>query len=231
MKREHDKEVPMLELKEGMSVLTPSGEEVGRINRFVVDPTTNEVTHVVVQKGWLLPEDKVIPFERVSRTDDEKLVLNEEIGDFDELPSFEETYYVRATDERPGDLTPAGDPAYHYAPAYYWYPSQVNMVYPSMGLPSQPWTTGQTKRNIPEDTVPIQEGTDVHSSDGKEIGDVERLFVDGESKQVTHFLISQGLFFKDRKLVPVHWVRRVEEDAVHLAVSSEVLNRLPAYED
>lgn len=204
---------------------------MGQINRFVVDPITNEVTHVVVQKGWLLPEDKVIPFAMVQSTSGEKLILNEEISDFDQLPSFEETYYIRATDERPGELTPAGDPAYHYAPAYYWYPSQANIAYPGMGLPSYPWTTGETKRNIPENTIPIHEGTDVHSSDGKHVGDVERLFVDGESKQVTHFVIAQGVFFKDRKLVPVNWVKQVEEDAVHLGVSSEVLDRLPGYED
>jgi sporulation protein YlmC with PRC-barrel domain len=186
---------------------------------------------VVVQKGWLLPEDKVIPFAMVRSTSGEKLVLNEEIGDFDELPSFEETHYIRATDEGTGDIRPVGDPAYQYMPAYYWYPSRAGLGYTGMGIAPYPWATGETKRNIPEDTIPIQEGTDVHSADGQEIGDVERLIIDPESKQVTHFVISQGMLFKDRKLVPVHWVKRVEEDALHLAVSSEVLNRLPAYEE
>ena len=40
-----------LEIKEGISVLTPGGEEVGRINRFILDPATNEVTHVVIHEG------------------------------------------------------------------------------------------------------------------------------------------------------------------------------------
>jgi uncharacterized protein YrrD len=221
----------MLELKEGMSVLTSSGEEVGRINRFVLDPSTNEVTHVVIQKGWLLPEDKVVPFEMVRSMTDEKLVLNEEIDDFDQLLSFEETHFIRATDERPGDISPAEDPEYQYTPAYYWYPSQTNIGFPGMGLGHYAWPMSETKRNIPENTIPIKEGTDIHSSDGQEVGEVERLFVDSDSKQVTHFLISQGVFFKDRKLVPIHWVQRVEEDSVYLAVSSQVLERLPSYEE
>jgi hypothetical protein len=87
----------------------------------------------------------------------------------------------------------------------------------------------ETVRNIPEDTIPLKEGTDVMSSDGKHVGDVERLFVTTDSNKATHFVISQGLF-GDRKLVPAHWVKSVGEDKVHLAVNSELLESLPAYE-
>lgn len=89
----------------------------------------------------------------------------------------------------------------------------------------------ETVRNIPEDTVPLKEGTDVFSSDGEHVGDVERLLVEPESNQVSHFVISQGLFFKDRKLVPMHWVRSVAEDNVHLSVTSDFLEQLPSYEE
>jgi uncharacterized protein YrrD len=220
----------MMELKEGMSVVTPGGEEVGKVNRFVLDPGTNEVTHIVIQKGWLLPEDKVLPFEMVSSATDDKVVLGKDIGEFDQLPPFEETHFVRATVDRPGDPTPAGDPAYQYSPAYYWYPSHANIGYPGFGLGHYAWPPSETKRNIPEDTIPLKEGTDVISSDGKHVGDVEHLIVEPESNKATHFLISQGLFFKDRKLVPAHWVKSVEEDKVYLVVSSRLLERLPAYD-
>ena len=78
-----------MELREGMGVFTPGGEQVGTVNRFVLDPGTNEVTHIVIQKGWLLPEDKVVPFEMVSSATGERVVLSEEVGDFDKLPPFE----------------------------------------------------------------------------------------------------------------------------------------------
>ena len=69
------------------------------------------------------------------------------------------------------------------------------------------------------------------SSDDKHVGDVERILVDPDTNEVTHFVISQGLLFKDRKLVPIHWVNSVEEDNVYLVVSSTVLDRLPSYEE
>lgn len=220
----------MIELKEGTRVFTLGGEEVGRVNRFVLDPATNEVTHIVIQQGWLLPEDKVVPFEMVSTATDDKVVLREEVGDFDELPPFEEAHFIPAIDDptRPG---PAGDPLYPYAPAYYWYPSRLNVDFPGPGPGYLPGAPAETKRNIPEDTVALKEGANVMSSDNEHVGDVERLFVDADSNKVTHFLVSQGLLFKDRKLVPAHWVSSVEENKVYLAVPSRLLERLPSYQD
>ena len=218
----------MIELKEGMSVVTPSGEEVGRINRFILDPATNEVTHVVIQKGWLLPEDKVVPFHMID-SDEDRVVLSEAI-DFDELPSFEETYFVRADDDIE-NMGPARDPVYRYTPGYYWYPIHPGLGYAGLGPGYNVLPPMETKRNIPEHTVALKEGTDVISSDGEHVGDVERLFVEPDSSQTTHFLISQGLLFKDRKLVPIDWVTSIEEDKVHLAVPSRLLERLPAYQE
>lgn len=220
----------MIELKEGMSVVTPGGEEVGKINRFILDPATNEVTHIVIQKGWLLPEDKVVPFEMIS-SDEDRIVLQEEVGSFDDLPSFEETHFVRATDDDPHNMGLAGDPVYRYTPGYYWYPVPAGLGYSGLVPGYNPWPAVETTRNIPDNTIPLKEGTDVISSDGEHVGDVERLFIDPDSNRTTHFLMSQGLLFKDRKLVPADWVTSIEEDKVHLAVPSRLLQRLPDYQE
>lgn len=216
-----------MEFKEGTGVFTLSDEEVGKINRFVLDPATNEVTHIVVQKGWLLPEDKVVPVDWIGSATQEKVVLREDVGDLEQLPPFEETYFVELTEV---ETSPARRPTYQYAPAYYWYPPHGYIGYPAYGLGYYSWPPVETRLNIPADTVPLKEGSDVVSSDGEHIGDVERLFVESDSNKVTHFLISQGLLLKERKLIPAHWVRSVEEDKVHLTVSSQLLERLPPYE-
>lgn len=220
-----------MELREGTSVFTPGGEEVGKVNRFVVDPATNEVTHIVIQKGWLLPEDKVIPFEMVNSSVSDRMELRDDVGDFNELPPFEERHFIRAADDLPGDGTQAADPKYQYTPAYYLYPAQSNIGFPGIALGHYAWPSGEKRRNIPEDTVALREGTTIVSSDGQNVGSVERLFMEEASNKVSHFLISQGVLFKDRRLVPVNWVKSVGEDTVQLAVSSQVLERLPSYEE
>jgi uncharacterized protein YrrD len=216
-----------MELNEGTDVFTSSGEQVGKINRFVLDPATNEVTHIVVQKGWLLPADKVVPIAMVNSATKERVVLNKDIVGFDQLPPFEETHFVELTQE---DIPPTGYPTYQYAPAYYWYPPSGYIGYPRFGAEYYGWPPVTTTRNIPADTIPLKEGASVISSDGEHVGNVERVFVDSESHRATHFLISEGLLFKEQKLVPAHWVRSVEEDKVHLWVPSRLLERLPIHQ-
>ncbi|HEY3474542.1 MAG TPA: PRC-barrel domain-containing protein [Anaerolineales bacterium] len=235
-----------LELREGAGVFTPGDEQVGKVSGFVLDPATNEVTHLVVQKGWLLPEDKVVPFDMVTSATEDKVILNEGMESFDELPAFEETHFIKtrqADAPEPDDRSPleettrtetaepgvirAGRPGHSYNPAYYWYPPHGYVGYP---VGYYGWPPMEKVRNIPEDTISLKEGTDVISSDGEHVGDVERLLVDPGSNKATHFVISQGVFFKDRKLVPAHWVRSVGEHDVHLSVTARLLEQLPSYE-
>jgi uncharacterized protein YrrD len=221
-----------VELKEGTGVFTPDGKEVGTINRIVLDPETNEITHIVVQKGWLFSEDKVIPFDRVRSATKDRVVLNKNIDDFDRFPPFEETHYLGISDRDAAARTMPADayPANVLAPAYYWYPPYGYTGYPAYGLPYQTWPRTETKQNIPANTVPLKEGAKVVTSDNKHVGNVERLMVEADSSKVTHFMISEGLLFKDRRLVPASWIKSVTDDEVQLNVSSDVLNRVLSYQ-
>lgn len=206
-----------LELKEGVGVFTPSDKQVGKVSRFVVNPATDEVTHIVVEKGWLFPEDRVIPLDMVSSATDEKVTLHRDV-EIDQLPLFEETHYVQAYQNE--------NMSY-----YYWYPPRG--YYPSFGLGYAPWPdTEVTTHNIPENIVLLKEGANVISSDGEYVGDVERLFVEpGWNNRATHFVITQGILFKDRKLIPSYWIRSIEDDQVNLVVTSDFLKDLPSYND
>lgn len=220
-----------MEIKEGTGVFTSADEQVGKVNRFVIDPSSNQITHIVVQKGWFFTEDKVVPIEMVRSATEEKVILNEEAGDFDQLPPFEETHFLRINDERANMRFASDYPTGIRAPVYYWYPPYGYTGYPAYGLGYESWPPAVTDRNIPENTIPLKDGANVISTDNEHVGDIERVFIEGDSNKVTHFLISQGTLFKDRKLVPAYWVRAVEEDKVNLIVSSEVLEDLPSYEE
>jgi uncharacterized protein YrrD len=216
-----------MELKEGTSVYTRDGEEVGRIKRFVIDPANNQVTHVVVQKGWLLREDKVVPIAMIDAANEERVELKEQVKDYDELPPFEETHYINSVDVGNYEQRTAGA----YVPAAYWYPPMGYLAHPTYGPNVYTWPPAEVRQNIPENTIPLTEGANVMSVDEKHVGDLERLFVDSDTNSVTHFVISQGLLLKDRKLVPAGWVSTVEEDKVHLTVSADLLDRLPTYQE
>jgi uncharacterized protein YrrD len=220
-----------MELKEGTRVYSADGKEVGEINRFVVNPVTKKVSHIVVQKGAFFPEDRVVPIEWLNTADPDRVTLMAQSGSVSDLPPFEETHYVSIDPNEAERFAPV---PYGEGPAYYWNPSFGT---PALGIPATgavggtPGMVRETDQNIPDDTVALKEGARVISDDDETVGSVERLLTDPRSNRVTHFVVSQGLLMKERKMVPVDWVRLMEEDKVHLAVGKGVVDRLPEYRE
>jgi hypothetical protein len=96
------------------------------------------------------------------------------------------------------------------------------------GYPQPPFLR-RTELNIPDDTVPLEEGAKVVSSDGNHVGDVEQVYTEEQEQRVTHLLISHGLVSKTRKLIPTMWVERVRESEVGLSITKDFVEGLPEY--
>lgn len=92
-------------------------------------------------------------------------------------------------------------------------------------------TPRQVERNIPKGSVPLEEGAQVVSADGEAVGSVKRIFTDTKTDRVTHFVVSEGLIFKEKRLIPTAWVKNIKEDEVELSVDAKVVERLREYED
>jgi len=209
-----------MQFKRGADVFTADGRKVGSIDRVVIDPRTREVSHIVIRKGFLFAEDKVVPIDLIAKTTEDRIVLRSDVGDLDALPQFEETHYIPLYD--------SGTPSTADVPLY-WYPPVGVLGYPGY-VPPVPFYVEETERHIPENTVPLKEGSKVISSDGKHVGNVERIFADSQTGRVTHFVISQGLILKEKKLIPATWISSVLEDAVYLTVDTHQLDALPEYQ-
>lgn len=212
-----------MQIREGATVVTVDEQDVGRVDRVVIDPRSGDVTHLVVRKGLLLPEDKVVPMAWVATSTEDRVTLREMATALDDLPLFEELHYVSPED----DETAAG-----YALPLYWYPTVGAAWGGYSGGPPPPLMVPpvETERNIPAGTVPLKEGARVVSADGEEMGEVERIVTDGMRGQVTHFVLGYGLLTHEHKLIPAHWVRRLRENEIELGVSKRTVDRLPVYE-
>lgn len=214
------------QLTQGVRVFTPDGDQVGLIERFVLDPETGRVTHVVVGGGGMLAGDKVAPFDMLSAAD-EGLVLSEKILELDQLPPFDEGHYVPLAER---DLESARLHGFQGGPAYYWYPAFGEPGYPAYGLGRYGLPRRVAQQNVPTGTLPLEQGIGVLSTDREQVGLVKRLLVDELSDEITHFLLSRDLSYREHKLIPVRWVQSVDENFIRLHVSSQLLERLPLYE-
>jgi uncharacterized protein YrrD len=217
-----------MRFKEGAEVYTSTGDKVGDIDRVVMNPVTGEITDLVVRKGFLFPDDRVICTDLIDSATEDRVVLGD-VEDIEELPAFEQIHYIR-TDRVNKDAAP---PRVGYVAPYYWYPNPGMTWWGSMRYPLYPAPpyVARIERNIPVGTVPLKEGAKVITSDEKTVGDIESVFVDPTQERATHIEISRGLFFKERKVVPTSWITNVLENEVHLGVSSGLIKSLPEYEE
>jgi uncharacterized protein YrrD len=229
-----------MELAKGTDIYTADGDKVGSIERVVLDPQTREVTHIVVEKGFLFTESKVVPISMLGPETDGKITLRD--GEFiDDLAEFRETEYVPAgletsetrerAEEKPEDR--AREHPAQLTPRYFWYPP-VGVGW-WRGLGSAPYVEPEYVRtfefNIPEGTIALSAGAAVISSDDEHVGDLEEILTDPQENRATHFVISSGLLLKEKKLVPTQWVSTMLDEEVYLSVSADVIKDLPDYRE
>jgi uncharacterized protein YrrD len=215
-----------VQFKKGAKVFTANGNRVGTIDRVVLEPETKEVTHLVVQKGFLFTEDKVVPMSLVGPATEDRVTLRGDAGDLEKLPDFQESDYVSVDHGKQPMPISEGQvrSLYWYPPVGAWW---TTSAYPAI---TKPQYVLKTEKNIPKGTVALEEGAKVISSDGEQVGDIERIFTDPQEDRATHLLISEGLFLKEKKLVPTNWITNIFEEMVHLSVDSDTIDSLPEYQ-
>jgi uncharacterized protein YrrD len=211
-----------MRFKKGAEVFTAADEKIGVLNRIVIDAKTRDVTDLVVERGSLFKDEKVIPVGLVDLENEDRIMLRETNQSVDDFLDYETTHFV------PLDQMGASS---ENIETFYWYPP-VNFQIPTGGIVPGvvPDYVLQTETSIPEGRVAITEGAQVVSADEKHIGNVEQVIANSETNNVTHFVVGKGLLLKEHKLVPAFWVTTVDEDKIYLSVEASLFDRLPDYQ-
>ena len=219
-----------MEFKQGTKVFTSDNKDVGSVDRVVLNPNSKKVTHLVIRKGFLFTEDTIVPVDMVASATEERVDLNRTSETLDNLPPYEEQHYV------PLDEAEARSAEYRtdLAVPYYWASPMAGWsgyADYGMGLGYPPPYLVETERNVPEDSLVITEGVPVISSDDQHVGNVERVYTDSQSKRATHFILSAGLIFKEKKVIPLGWIHDTTDNEIHLNVNAHTLEGLPEFQE
>ena len=212
----------------GTDILNSSGEKVAELHQIVIDPVTDQVTALIANKGFLLPNDKVIPISLVMDSTDEYIKLYDFEGSYDDLDDYTQVHYVRAEENRKITLTDSQ--GITKPPLIAYPPSGLSGIgyIPVVNYPNQ--TKTEVVKNIPQENVDIPEDARVIGMNGKHVGNVEEVIVNPQSDRVTHFVISKGLLFNEEKLIPSTWVSGFDSDRLKLVVNSKIIEQLPEYQ-
>jgi uncharacterized protein YrrD len=199
-----------MEFNDNAKVYTSDGKDAGSLHRVVMDPNSKKVTHLVVQKGLLFKEDKVVEVEQVASSSADQIHLKCSLDQLKDMSPFEVKDY-----EPVNTPVEAGRAAFPVG----------GVLYPSQNYQAR--VVREVKRTLPESLAALKNGSRVYDEDGAELGTIYRIMTDTDSGKVTNFIIEQGILPKAYKAIPIDWVREIDDEAVYLTIKRQKVLTLP----
>ena len=162
------------------------GEEIGSVDRAIVDPRTNEVTHVVVRTGAIFGRDIMVPREDVERAnqDGDTIQLDLSKDELERFPDFVPEQYGAPP---PTWVAPAG---YGFPSSGYAWPVAMD---PMMGpVPMEIPVEYVDDAAEEPDQVSLSKGALVLDRDDHDIGVVDDVRFDAETGRLQGFVLRVG---------------------------------------
>jgi hypothetical protein len=201
------KEVGAMEIPLGVEVLC-GGKTCGRSIALVLNPVTDEVTHVVVREHSGPHEERMVPSNVIERGEKGELVLNATREELAGMEPFQEAHFFRTRVD------------HHVAGMGYTWPYVTHDREPLYIL--------EIEERIPHGEVAVHRGAKVLASDGP-VGKVDEFLVTKEGLHVTHLVLREGHLWGKRDVaIPVSKIERMSEETVYLRLSKKEVEALPA---
>ncbi|HEY5399876.1 MAG TPA: PRC-barrel domain-containing protein [Trebonia sp.] len=195
---------------------------VGRLIRVIVDPTVEEVTHLVIEPEHRPDLGRLVPIELLDVGGAAgRITLRCTKAEFENLDPAEDTQIIPASDGYGG-----------YGPGQIGYMPYYGLEGGGMAVPGIGRGAGAiapqvvATDSVPLGEVEIRRGEPVQATDG-DIGRVQGLVIDPGSRHVTHFLLQEGhLWGKKEVAIPISAVTSTH-DGIVLKLSKHEVQDLP----
>jgi uncharacterized protein YrrD len=192
----------------------------GQLLKVVIDPEAQEVTDLIVERGFLLKDDRVLPIDLVERTTEDEIHLS---ITSDELSHFE-AYDEKAFEvPAPASQLPG---AYERSEAVKWTPIMAPYGVVT-SKPIIPVVRQRVHEGISARETVVEQGTPVENVQG-DVGTVDHALVDPDTGDIEYYVVDRGLLARS-VIVPASEVREVTENAVFIDLGADELDELPRY--
>ncbi len=196
----------------GGTVVFHDGSKAGTVSKIIVDPNRDTMTDVVVKKGVLFADERIVPIGCIDFEENGELHLDIDKDDYKELGRFDDGMY-RAPDP---DYT--GPPGFD-ASTHGMHNYQFEAVLASggslnsgkiLGFPG-----GEGSRNTDPMTRPaLGQGDPVLDVDGEQIGEIDTLELDPTTGEPVRLVVQQGMIFHTTSEIPVASIAQLSNKGV-----------------
>jgi uncharacterized protein YrrD len=210
----------------GAKVLTAEGDDIGTIDKLILDPEGGDLHAIVVRKGLLFGRDIEIPVDAIMERERGAVRIRYAKNQLDELESFYEDSYTTPPPERSAEYLSG----YGYPASGLLWPSRWSG--PVSGEPYGHEAVGAVEDEVATmhraqdlSNAVIKEGSDVRSRDGEKVGEVHQLVFDSLTGRPTMLVIRKGFLFTEDVEVPAGLISSVDDDRVYLDARHDELEQ------
>jgi sporulation protein YlmC with PRC-barrel domain len=198
-------------------VLLKDGEEAGSVQRAVLDPDTDQVSHFVVSTGGLFGRDVLVPRDALegATRDGDSLRVDLTKDELEKCEGFVPSQYT---------VPPTG----WVAPVGYAWP-HAGYAWP-LAYPYEPYTTATDRYPEREpDEVTINKGAMVVDRAGDDVGVVDDVLLNQQTGRLEGFVVRVGGAFRtlfgggETVRLERDLIDRVREGVVQIRVDKETL--------
>lgn len=180
----------------------------GRSTHIILNPTTEQVTHLVVREQWPSRIERLVPVNWVTVSTRDVIVLKQARERFNQLEPFNQTDFV-----------------YTDVPHHATDP-KLTLIWP-YAVPAKR-LVDEKMRRIPPGELAVRRGARVRATDGR-VGQVDELLVDPEDGQITHLVLREGHLWGGKVVtIPVAQIDHIEEKVVYLRVDKKEIEQIPS---
>jgi osmotically-inducible protein OsmY len=189
----------------------------GKLQKLVVDPENMEVTNLIVSKGLILREDRVVPVSDVDRATEEYVMLSINDKKLENYPEY-----------RPYNFDVVGMNSKKKTFGFNYISPRVSPYgFGSAGRYLPVIHRQSVHMNVPSDQEVIERGTSVHNQ-RKKIGNVDHVLVDAESGCLTHIVVDLGIF-TNSVVFPISITECVDGEGIFINIDEEEIDQFPEY--
>ena len=180
----------------------------GRSTYVILNPATEQVTHLVVRERQPSRLERLVPVNWVASTAAEVILLGCTREEFSQLDLLNQTDFIHA------DVP-------HYA-----MDPKLTLLWPYV-VPAKR-IIDETYQRVPPGELAVRRGTRVRATDGG-VGWVDEFVVDEETGYITHLIMREGHLWGQKEVtIPIAQIERIDQEAVYLNVDKKGIESLPS---
>jgi uncharacterized protein YrrD len=218
--------VPAIDsLRHGAPVFSSGGARVGTLHAIIVDPRSNQVTHLGVNAGPHFPEPgfgdpKIVSVDISLLRDatDDRVDLDLAEARFRDLPLYEHTHFFRVPDEERQPET-AGLPARLWEAGLAVAASLASLG-TGITVPAEHFAKASFERHILNDAPVWREEPSL------QLGEVEEVLIDGSTDEIAGLVIREGDVFSEKVVLPIRYVTEIRDGLIHVQITDEEIEQL-----